>query len=654
MSKNEKRPSSGRRRGVDRNGRSRELGEDRAIPRRDFLQGALVASATTLAGPLLKAYAAGGTGEAVAAQDMPGYYPPLLNGMRGSHPGSFESAHALRDGGGVPHGVDTGETYDLVVVGAGISGLSAAQFYRARTSPKARILLLDNHDDFGGHAKRNEFQLGDHMQLLNGGTLLIESPKPYSPVAEGLIRTLGIDVEKLAREAEHPQFYSRMGLHEAAFFDRETFGTDKLVVGKRTDAKVVAGYPLPARAREDIVRVETGTVDYMPGVSSADKKLRLSKMSYLAYLRDVVKVDPMTLTFYQAQTHGLWGAGIDAVSALDCWGVEFPGFKGLRLAPGSIPRMGFTPAGTADTGGSKTFHFPDGNATIARLLVRNLLPDAVPGSTAADIVTARVAYDRLDRPASPVRLRLSSTVVRAVNVGASGSGGVAVTYMRAGKAYTVRARNCVLACYNMMIPYLCPELPASQKEALHSLVKTPLVYTSVALRNWESFQKLGVSRVYAPGGYHSSFNLNWNVNLGDYRSSATPSEPILVHMTRTPCKPGLPELEQHKVGRAELLVTPFSTFERNIRDQLARTLGAGGFDPARDIEAITVNRWPHGYAPEYNPLFDPDIPASQRPNVLGRVPFGRITIANSDSGGGAYTDVAIDQADRAVNELLRT
>ena len=261
------------------------------------------------------------------------------------------------------------------------------------------------------------------MQLLNGGTLLIESPKPYSPVAEGLIRTLGIDVEKLAREAEHPQFYSQMGMGEAAFFDRETFGTDKLVVGKRSDARVVAGYPLSARAREDIVRVETGTVDYMPGVSSAEKKLRLSKISYLAYLRDVVKVDPGTLTFYQAQTHGLWGVGIDAVSALDCWGVEFPGFQGLKLAPGSIPRMGFTPAGEADTGGSKTFHFPDGNATIARLLVRNLLPDAVPGHTAADIVTARVAYDRLDRPASPVRLRLSSTVVRAVNVGASGYGG---------------------------------------------------------------------------------------------------------------------------------------------------------------------------------------------------------------------------------------
>lgn len=633
--------------------RSKELGEHRSIPRRDFLQGALVASATALGGPLLKAYAdtAGAESSLSAAQDRPGYYPPLLTGMRGSHPGSFEAAHALRDGAGVPRGTDTGESYDLVVVGAGISGLAAAQFFRARTSPSARILLLDNHDDFGGHAKRNEFELAGRMELLNGGTLSIESPRPYSAVAAGLIRKLGIDVDALASKDAHPRFYCEMGLDEAVFFDRETFGTDKLVVGKRSDQATLAAYPLSARARADIMRIEAGDVDFMPGVSSVDKKLRLSKMSYRDFLRDVAKVDPQTLTFYQTMTHGLWGVGIDAVAALDCWGVGCPGFQGMKLAPGSIPRMGFTPAGFADTGGSKTFHFPDGNASIARLLVRELLPGAIPGHTAEDIVTARVAYDRLDRQDSPIRLRLSSTVVRAENVAGPG---VRVTYIRSGKAYTVQARNCVLACYNMMIPFLCPELPAAQKDALHSLVKTPLVYTSVALRNWEAFQKLGVSRVHAPGGYHVELNLNWKVDIGTYRSPESPAEPILAHMVRTPCRPGLTEAEQHKAGRAELLATPFSTFERNIRDQLARTLGGGGFDPARDIEAITVNRWPHGYAPEYNPLFDPDVPESQREWVRGRAPFGRISIANSDSGGGAYTDVAIDQADRAVNELLRS
>ena len=628
-------------------GRGGELGEQRSIPRRDFLQGALVASATALTGPLLKAYAADGAG--IAAQDKPGYYPPMLTGMRGSHPGSFESAHALRDGTPVASGIDTGETYDLVVVGAGISGLSAAQFFRARTSPAARILLLDNHDDFGGHAKRNEFDLNGHIQLLNGGTLLIESPKPYGPVAEGLIRALGIDVDALAHKAAHPKFYSQLGLEEAVFFDGQTFGSEKLVVGKHNDPKVIAQYPLSAKAREDVVRIETGHVDYMPGVSSDEKKLRLSRMSYRDFLRDVVKVDPMTLALYQAQTHGLWGAGIDAVSALDCWGVDFPGFKGLKLAPGSIPRMGFTPAGFADTGGSKSLHFPDGNASVARLLVRGLLPDAVPGHSAVDVVTTRVDYAKLDQASNLVRLRLNSTVVRAANVGAAG--GAEVLYIEGGGASKVRGRHCVLACWNMMIPYLCPELPDAQKAALHELVKTPLVYTSVALRNWQSFAKLKVARIYSPAAYHSEVWLNEKVDIGAYRSSEDPSQPILLHMQRTPCKPGLTEHEQNKAGREELLATSFETFERKVREQLTRTLDGGGFDAARDITALTVNRWPHGYAPEYNPLFEPEGPASARAHVIGRAPFGNISIANSDAGGGAYTDSAIDQAHRAVLEL---
>jgi len=254
-----------------------------------------------------------------------------------------------------------------------------------------------------------------------------------------------------------------------------------------------------------------------------------------------------------------------------------------------------------------------------------------------------------------VRLRLNSTVLRVRNSGDPGSAReVEVTYVRAGKAYTVRGAGCVLACWNMMIPYLCPELPPPQRAALHSLVKAPLVYTSVALRNWESFRALGVYRVYAPGSYHSGLSLNPRVDIGGYRSPLNPAEPALLWMERTPCRPGLTEYEQNKAGRAELLATPFATFERNIREQLARMLGAGGFDPARDVEAITVNRWPHGYAPEYNSLFDPVVPEAQRPHVIGRARYGRITIANSDSGAAAYTDSAIDQASRAVGELLRT
>lgn len=631
----------------------RELGMDRSIPRRDFLQGALVGAAAALSGPLGRAMAQDLT-SAAAAQDRPGYYPPLLNGMRGSHPGSFEAAHALRDGAPQKSGVDTGESYDLIIVGGGISGLAAAHFYRSQTN-NARILILENHDDFGGHAKRNEFSLAGRMELLNGGTLSIESPRPYSAVAGKLIKDLGIDVTALRRKIERPKFYDGLGLTRGVFFDHETFGRDVLVAGwsKAHLAKVLAESPLPERARGDILRIEGGAIDFLPGKSSAEKKLYLSKISYQAFLRDVVHADEACIAFYQTRTQGWWGVGIDAISALDCWGIDMPGFKGMKLEHGSISRMGYTPAGFADTGGSETLHFPDGNATVARLLVRDLIPKAVPGSSAEDVITARVDYSRLDRKENPVRLRLSSTVIRALHAGDPKTARqVAVTYVRDGKTLTVRGNGCVLASWNMMIPYLCPELPAAQKAALHDLVKTPLVYTSVALRNWQAFRKLGIHSVYAPGCYHNEVHLNENVNIGSYVSPAKPEDPILVHMTRTPCKPGLSEHDQNKAGRAELLATSFETFERNIREQLARTLSAGGFDPAADIQAITVNRWPHGYAPEYNPLWEPELPQALQPNVVGRARFGRIVIANSDSGRAAYTDSAIDQANRAVHELL--
>jgi spermidine dehydrogenase len=546
---------------------------------------------------------------------------------------------------------DTGESFDLIVVGAGISGLSAAHFFRA-AAPRGRVLVLDNHDDFGGHAKRNEFHLNGRMHLLNGGTLEIESPRPYGKVAADLMRSLGVDAKALDAACTK-DVYERLGLHHGVFFDRETFGVDRLVARKGESRADTAAYlaqaPLKESVRKDILRIEHGKEDYMPGLTSAQKKDRLSRISYEHYLLQVVKADPGVLPYYLHVTDGWWGCGIDAVSALDCWGTWAPGFDGLQLEPGEAPRMGFTPAGFAATGGSDYFHFPDGNASIARLLVRSLIPAAIPGRDARDVVTAVADYTKLDRPDSAARIRLNSSVLRVRNVG---SDRVEVIYSRGGSLHKTTARQCVLACWNMMIPYLCPELPEAQKAALHQLIKTPLVYASVALKNWRAFQRLGISGVAAPGSYFSTFDLNEAVDIGSYQSVRSPDEPILVRMERTPAKYGLPEREQHKAGRAELLTTSFETFERHIRDELGRALAGGGFDPARDIEGIAVNRWPHGYAPEYNSLVDGDTPPDQMPNVIGRKRFGRISIANSDAGMGAYTDIAMAEAHRAVHELI--
>jgi spermidine dehydrogenase len=631
----------------------RALGMDRPIARRDFLDCIAIAAGSIAAG-MLPGVVTGGLAKEAVGGDRRSLYPPRLTGLRGSHPGSFELAHELRHGN-IPLRVSgPTETYDLVIVGGGISGLSAAYFYRER-KPSARILILDNHDDFGGHAKRNEFELRGRVQLMNGGTLGIDSPRPYSVVAARLLRKLGVDPVRLDATCAKKDFYQSIGLGRGIFFDHETFGSDKLIVGVNTKpwAELLADAPLAPIVRADIARLNEAKIDYMPGLSSKEKKDHLARMSYRDFLVNVAKADPGVLPVFQARTHGEWGVGIDAVGALEVWPFGFPGFQGLNLEPGAAPHMGFTASGYAATRGSYKFHFPDGNASIARLLVRGLVPSAIPGRSAEDIVTATADYRQLDRAGAPVRIRLNSIAVSVRNIGEPASARQAeVIYSRNGSLAAARGKAVVLACWNMMIPYLCPELPAAQKDALHYLVKTPLVYTSVAIRNWRAFMALGVYEVYAPGSYYSSVRLNETVDIGGYLSVRSPDDPILVRMVRTPCKPGLDEREQHRVGRAELMSTSFEIFERNVRDQFARTLGPGGFDPAADITAITVNRWPHGYAYEYNPLFDPDWNEHEQPHVIGRAPLGRITIANSDSGAGAYTDSAIEQAHRAIEEVI--
>jgi spermidine dehydrogenase len=630
--------------------KDRELGMEREIPRRDFLNGVAIG----VGGALVAGAAGAETLLAAAALDefapekAAGYYPPAKTGMRGNHDGTFTFAHLLRDGekwDEMGAAAKTGESYDLVVVGGGISGLSAAHFYRKSAGKDARILILDNHDDFGGHAKRNEFQAGGRLLLSYGGTQSIESPGKYSAVAKGLIEEIGVKTKKFDT-AYDQKFYSKMGT--AAFFNKETFGEDRLVPGMNDTPwpEFLAKAPLAEAVRRDIARVYTEKKDYLAGMSVEEKMAKLRKTSYADYLTKLCGLTPEALPFFQTFTHDLFCVGIESVSALACYeagddyeSFTYAGFQGLNLPE----------AGKEEP---YIYHFPDGNASIARLLVRALIPSALPGSNMEDVVLAKANYAKLDVEGAPVRIRLNSTVVHVQHTpGANAAEEVEVTYMRGGKLRTVTAKNCVLACYNMMIPFICPELPDKQKEALASLVKAPLVYTHVALRNWTSFAKLNVHHIVAPAGYHNYTAMDFPVSLGQYQFAKKPEDPVVLFMLRTPCSPGLPVKEQHRAGRRELVDTPFSKFERNIRDQLGRMLGGAGFDPAKDIEGITVNRWAHGYAYTPSYLFDPDYKEQEKPWVIGRKPFGRIAIANSDAGADAYTDAAIDQAWRAVNEL---
>ena len=343
-----------------------------------------------------------------------------------------------------------------------------------------------------------------------------------------------------------------------------------------------------------------------------------------------------------------WCVGIDEIPA-----------PAVQSYDGGMPGLTHTLRRVGQRGDEPyIFHFPDGNASVARLLVRALLPEAMPGETMEDVVLARANYPALDRPGAPVAIRLNSTVVNVAHDRAGKA--VDVTYVHRSvdgnmRPHTVQAARCILACYNSAIPYLCPELPEAQKQGLAYNVKVPLTYTKVMVPNWRAFAELKTDFVYYTNGFYKQVELDYPVSIGDYRFGSSPDDPMVLHMCHVHYAPDIQGPEQWREGRRRLLTTPFAQFEAHVRHQLDQALGSTGFDAERDITAITVNRWAHGYSYSPGLLWEPDWPdEASKPWVKGRQPFGRITIANSDAGAAANTNSAITQAHRAVREALES
>lgn len=619
------------------------------ISRRDFLNGcALSLAAGTALSPL----------EILAMGRPQGPYPPMLQGMRGSHPGSFEVAHAVAvSGAGFSKPQASNEaTYDMVIVGGGISGLAAAYLYRQRAGADKRVLILDNHDDFGGHAKRNEFDVDGQTLLCYGGSQSIDTPSEYSPVAAGLLTDLGIELEKFYEYFDRG-FFERRRSQPAIYFDADVFGkaaTLPNVIGDYRGAidpdtfdVAVNSYPIDDEAKVALKRLLREPQDYLSGRSRDEKRLILRQLSYSDFLRKYAEMPEAVVSLMRDNIKGYWGVGWDALSALEAYRLGQPGTQALNLhlkksRPGK------------DVEEPYIFHFPDGNASIARALVRDLVPGCVNARSMEALVTAKLDYSALDDASQACRVRLISTAVDVRHT--SDRSQVEVIYIRNGKTECVRARHTVLACYNTMVPHICTEVPAKQKAAIEHAEKIPLVYISIAVRNWKAWDTLGTHSIYVPqSSYMHSFVLDFPVSMGDYRFTNDPSTPAVIHGTFVPTEPdkGLTDKQQSIAGRSRLYTMSFDDHERLILDQLNGALGGGGFDASRDIAGITVNRWPHGYAYEYNDLYEPaEYESTNGPHIAGRARIGRISIANSDSSASAYVDGAIDAADRAVKEQL--
>jgi spermidine dehydrogenase len=617
---------------------------NRAISRRDFLNGVSVAIGASLLPACTK------TGEHGLSEPIVDgastYYPPAVTGMRGSHAGSFEVAHATV-GGQRWAAERTDEHYDLVVVGAGISGLSAAYIYHRDLNPNARILLLDNHDDFGGHAKRNEFTLDGRTYVGYGGTMMMELSKTYPDVAKQVISEIGIDVDRYS-DHPHRKLLKSFGLGPVTFFDKETFGADFLAEGGFWFTEAMADAPLSPQARAELARLTADEEDYLAGMTPAERRAIVASLSWRDYLEKYAGIGDEVLAFVQKWSHGVWAIGADALPAWMAWFEGYPGFAGMDI--------GYPDEGdAAEQGGD--FYFPDGNASIARLLVRKLVPGVAPGDSMADIVSARFDYSTLDVAENPTRIRLGSTVVDLHHRDGQLDADVDVTYVKQDQARTVTASKVVWAGYHAMLPHVCPDVPQEQAAAQSTSVRAPLVYLSVLIRNWRSMARLGMRRAYCPGSFFQTVMISHQASLDDHEPSQFPDDPVVLHLQHIPLAPGLPAAEQFRAGRRALFEASFETFERNVRDQLGRMLGPGGFDPARDIAGITVNRWPHGYAYSVDAesgdvAWWPEWWRHERqPWVDARQRVGNIAFAGTDASSNAMTESAIGEAHRAVRSL---
>jgi spermidine dehydrogenase len=609
------------------------------ITRRDFINGSLMAAGSTM----LPLEASSQTAMAALA---PSYYPPSRTGLRGSHPGSNDVAHSRAWTGKSDWGPTTNLTdaYDLVVVGGGLSGLAAAYFYQQKHGADKKILILDNHDDFGGHAKRNEHTIDGDTRISYGGSQTLVDPKRANDIVLSLLEDIGVDVARF-KTAYDIGFFKRNDLGSVTYFNKDVFGEDKVVQhpfcnypnyiegiqgAKVSNEEAARQAPLSAKGKEQLLQVLNGGLHTLD-VPQEELRDYVRSHSYFDYLKNTLGVDdPGVLRM--ARHSGLdWGS---------------TGTELMSIAAASrCGALGFAPKAVYDEKNPYIHHFPDGNAGIARSLVKKLVPNVAKGNNAEELVLAKFKYAELDKSSNIVRIRLNST---AVNVEHGGDGDplsstdVFVNYINDGKSYQVTAKNVVMACYNMIIPHVVSGLPDEQSAALKLQGKSPLQYTTIGLKNWRAMKELGIGMAMSPGNMHQAVLMDFPVSMGGYEYTKTPDDPCVIQLICCPYGTvGAPMLQQVREARARMLALQFEDYEKEIRRHLGGMLPADLFDFDRDVTSISVNRWAHGYS-------NGGPGDSTR---IGRQPFGRISIANSDSAPGADAKTAMMMAHRAVNEL---
>ena len=562
------------------------------------------------------------------------------------------------------------EEYDLIVVGGGISGLSAAYFFQKEHGKDTKVLILDNHDDFGGHARRNEHMINGDLRLTNGGSQTFVSPHARSERVLTLLKEIGIDLDQF-KTAYDVNFYKKNKLGAITYFNKQMFGEDKVVKHpyghypwwveglprpEISHEEAAQQAPLSEKGKEQLLRVLNGGLHVLD-VPREELEDYMYSHSYFDYLKTNLKVDdPGVLEMARTSCSDWAGGGADVLSigeAIDCGALGFDPVSTWKdlIGEDAFQKEVKEHGNIFAEEDPYIHHFPDGNATIARMLVKKMIPNVGTGDNAKEIVTSTFNYAELDKSSNVVRIRLNSTVVN-VKHGSdpNSSRAVFVNYMNDNTSYQVKAKGVVMACYNRMIPHIVSDLPKEQDAALRRSVKIPLQYTTVGLKNWRAIKEIEMGMAMSPGNMHQVVMMDFPVSMGGYEFTKTPNDPCAIQMLACPfgAITGTPPIEQFREARYKMLSLQLEDYENEVRAHLSGMLPKGLFEFDRDVESITVNRWAHGYVYSGSRLYDSDLRGMAK---IGRQPFGRITIANIDSAPSSYAHVAIKQAWRAVKEL---
>ena len=615
------------------------------VTRRDFLNGMLLGTGALLLelpAPLKlfaqsqSGYGFGGTGDYATSN---GNTSAVISAFQAIQNGEYRSVSREI--------IDTSESYDLVIVGGGLSGLGAVYEFNKVSLRQARCLILENHPIFGGAAKRNEF--------LVQGQLLIG---PQASNAFGIIDRPGIpgyDVYSelgIPTEFEYgelppglkPLDFDTTNFGYRLWFDAKSIGHYFRGQGQDTSGKWVtnlwenkhAGAPYPDKVRKDFLRWRN-VADRQDDGDGYDRWL--DSMTYKDYLEKILKLDPEITRYADPVLASVVGLGCDVISAYAARQVSMPGFPEFQ--------------GHRSLRNSHWHSFPGGNDGFSRYFIKALIPEAIEGGKSfADIHNGRVRFPALDLEGNKVRIRLGSSVVWVEHEDGSIPGkGAAVIYVKDGKLYRLKARSVVMACGSRLSRKVVSDLPVNYIAAYNQFHVSPILVANVALTNWRFLYNLGLTACKWFSGFGFGCNIRKPMYVGNYRPPLHPDKPTVLTFYISFHQPGLSIEDQGEKGRKKLLETSFAEFESLIVAQLKQLFSEAGFDAEKDIAGFILNRWTYGYVnPQPGFYFGRD--GKPVPRDIIRKPFGHIAFAHAELNGHQHWVAAVDEGRRAARQAV--